>query len=116
MLFSARLKTSTHQKSHIGDALGYACCFWTRHLIKTPNSGHDVEEVQKAIDEFFTKYLLFWIEVLAIMGNLDTGVYAINDIQQWYISVSYNDFVCKSPYLHLFRQDWSAGGQMIVNI
>ena len=107
---------STHQKSHIGDALGYACCFWTRHLIKTPNSGHDVEEVQKAIDEFFTKYLLFWIEVLAIMGNLDTGVYAINDIQQWYISVSYNDFVCKSPYLHLFRQDWSASGQMIVNI
>ena len=107
---------STHWKSHIGDALGYACCFWTRHLIKTPNSGHDAEEVQKAINEFFTTYLLFWIEVLAIMGNLDTGVYAINDIQQWYISVSYNDFVCKSPYLHLFRQDWSASGQMIVNI
>ena len=106
---------STHQKSHIGDALGYACRFWTRHLIKTPNSGHNAEEVQKAIDEFFTTYLLFWIEVLAIMGNLDTGVYAINDIQQWYISVSCDDLVFKSPYLHLFRQVWSANGQMIVN-
>ena len=79
---------STYQKSHIGDALGYACRFWTRHLIRTPNSGQDAEEVQKAIDEFFTKYLPYWVEVLAIMGNLDTGVYAINDIQQWYISVS----------------------------
>ena len=89
---------STHQKSHIGDALGYACRFWTKHLIKTPNSGHDAEEVQKAIDEFFTTYLPFWIEVLAIMGNLETGVYAINDIQQWYISVSYEDFVCQNWY------------------
>ena len=107
---------STHWKSHIGDALGYACCFWTRHLIKTPNSGHDAEEVQKAINEFFTTYLLFWIEVLAIMGNLDTGVYAINDIQQWYISVSCDDFVFKNPYIYsLFRQVWSASGQMIVN-
>ena len=79
---------STHQKSHIGGALEYACCFWTRHLIKTPNNGQDTEKVQKAIDEFFSTYLLFWIEVLAIMGDLDTGVYAINDIQQWYISVS----------------------------
>ena len=89
---------STHRKLHIGDALGYACHFWTRHLIKTPNRGQDAEEVQKAIDEFFTTYLLFWIEVLAIMGNLDTGVYAINDIQQWYISVSYNDFLFQNLY------------------
>ena len=83
----------TDQKSHIGDALRYACCFWTRHLIKTPSSGHNVEEVQKAIDEFFTTYLLFWIEVLVIMGNLDASVYAINDIQQWYISVSSKPFI-----------------------
>ena len=94
---------STHRKLHIGDALGYACCFWTKHLIKTPINGQDAEEVQKAIDEFFTTYLPFWIEVLAVMGNLDTGVYAINDIQQWYISVSYDYFVCKSPYLQLIQ-------------
>ena len=54
-----------------------------------PNSGSDAEEIQKAIDEFFTTYLLFWIEVLIVMGNLDTGVHAINNIKQWYISVSY---------------------------
>ena len=78
---------STHQKTHIGSALEYACCFWTRHLVKTPSDSYNAE-IQKAIDEFFTTYLLFWIEVLAIMENLGIGVYAINDIRQWYISVS----------------------------
>ena len=90
---------NTHQKTHIGGALEYACCFWTKHLIKTPSSGFDAIEVQKAIDEFFSTYLLFWIEVLIVMGKLDVGVYAINDIQQWYISVSNKVFVCQGPYL-----------------
>ena len=75
--------------AYIGDALGYACCFWANHLIGIPESSPDVEEVQKAIDEFFTKYLLFWIEVLSLMGNLDVCVYALNNIQQWYTKVSY---------------------------
>ena len=79
---------STHRRTHIGDALEYACQFWTSHLIETPSSGCDAEKVQKAIGEFFTTSLLFWIEVLIIMGNLDVGVHAINNIQQWYLSVS----------------------------
>ena len=83
-----------HQRKHIGDALEYACQFWTKHLMKTPASGHGVEEVYKAIDEFFTKHLLFWIEVLVITGNLDASIYIINDIQHWYISVSFEHFIC----------------------
>ena len=75
---------STRQKTHIGGALEYACCFWTRHLVNTSGSG----QVQKAVDEVFTTHLLFWIEVLIILGKLDTGVHAINEVQQWYISVS----------------------------
>jgi hypothetical protein len=43
------------------------------------------EEVQKAIDNFFTTHLLDWIEVLALTGNLGIGVYAMNDVEQWYI-------------------------------
>ena len=84
----------TYQKTHVGSALEYACCFWTKHLMKTPSSGCDTEEVQKAIDEFFKTYLLSWIEVLVVMGNLHIGVYAINDIQQWYTSVSHKVFIC----------------------
>ena len=90
---------STHQKTHIGSALEYACCFWTRHLAETPSNGCNSEEIQREIDEFFTTHLLFWIEVLVIMGNLDIGVYAINDIKQWYISVSDEGYIHWSWYL-----------------
>ena len=56
------------------------------------SSGCNIEEVQKAIDEFFTRYLPSWIEVLIIMRNLGVGVHAINEIRQWYNSVSYEGF------------------------
>ena len=77
------------QKEHIGDALGYACCFWTKHLLKIHGDGAGVEDVQEAIDKFFKTCLLFWIEVLSLMGKLEIGVHALKDIQQWYALVSY---------------------------
>ena len=76
------------QEKHIGDALEYACCFWTKHLLGVSNSGPDIEEVQEAIDKFFTTCLLFWIEALSLVKKLDIGVHALNDIQQWYTLVS----------------------------
>jgi len=92
------------RRVHIGDSLEYACHFWTRHLMETPTCGDSVEEVQKAIEEFFTRYLLFWIEVLIIMGNLDVGVHAMNNVQQWYTSVSCNSPIPKAYIYILYRQ------------
>ena len=92
------------RKAHIGDALEYACRFWTKHLIGSPNTSPRIEEVQKAIDKFLTVHLLHWIEVLAITGNLGTGVYSINDIEQWYSSVSIVQFVVETySHNHLGR-------------
>jgi len=79
---------STRKKDHIGYALEYSCCFWTKHLLEIPGSSSWVEEVQRVIDNFFTTHLLDWIEVLALTGNLDVGVLAINDVDQWYALVS----------------------------
>jgi len=79
----------THQRAHIGDALEYACHFWTTHLIRTASSHLDVGEVQQAIDKFFTTCFLFWIEVLSLLGILEVGIYALNEIEKWYILVSY---------------------------
>jgi len=73
----------------VGNALEYACRFWTKHLAKVPETGPHVEGIQKAIDEFFTMRLLFWIEVLSIMGHLKVGVHAMDEIRRWYTSVSY---------------------------
>jgi len=100
-----------HQKVHIGDALEYACCFWTKHLLGIIGSSPGVQKVQEAIDEFFTTCLLFWIEALVLMGKLDIGVYALNDIQQWYKLVSCMWRNClENPYLHLIRQGLCANG------
>jgi len=79
---------STHKKVHIGEALEYACRFWSKHLLIVPSSSSHIGEVQKAIKEFFTRHLLYWIEVLALTENLGVGVYAINDVEQWYALVS----------------------------
>ena len=80
---------STLRTTHISDALKYACKFWTGHLAKIPNSSGGLKEVHNAIDDFFVTGFLFWIEVLVLTGNLDTGVHALNDIEQWCILVSF---------------------------
>ena len=79
--------SSTRKRDYIGDALEYACQFWTRHLLGVPSDSPCVQEVQRAIDQFFTTHFLHWIEVLVIVGNLDVSVYAIKDIEQWYTKV-----------------------------
>jgi hypothetical protein len=75
--------------AYISEGLEYACCFWASHLAKGTSSSPGDGEVFKAIDEFFTTCFLFWIEVLSLVRKLDTGVYALNDIDQWYAMVSY---------------------------
>jgi hypothetical protein len=78
----------------VGEALEYVCCFWTKHLLKTPSSGISVEKVEKAINKFFTTCLLFWIEVLSLLGSLKIAVYALNDIRQWCTLVSCMCGIC----------------------
>ena len=79
---------SACQKENIGDALGYACQFWSKHLLEIPGNSPYVEEVQKAVDGFFTTSVLYWIEVLVLTRILGVGVYAMKDIEQWYALVS----------------------------
>ena len=79
---------SVLQKERIGNALEYSCQFWAKHLAEVPHDCNDVGKVQMAVDKFFTTHLLFWVEVLTIMGKLGVSIYAINDVQQWYNSVS----------------------------
>ena len=77
------------QRTYIGDALEYACSFWTKHLMKVSSSSGGIVEVYKAINKFFETGFLFWIEVLILLGRFNIGIYALNEIQQWYMLVSY---------------------------
>ena len=103
--------------AYIGDALKYACCFWTNHLMGIPGSNSGITEVQKAITRFFKKSLLFWIETLSLLGTLNIGVHALNNVQRWYMLVSFIESIhLEATYLCPFRQEFPASGQMIVNI
>jgi len=53
------------------------------HLCSIPNNSPHIQEVQEAIEQFFTKNLLHWIEVLVIVESLSVGIHAINDVEQW---------------------------------
>ena len=89
LVFLSEVKDlDTRRAAYIGDALGYACQFWTSHLVGTIGGVHDVKEVESGVKDFFESCLLFWIEVLSLTGNLGIGVYAMNKIEEWYTSVS----------------------------
>jgi len=77
----------TLRATHIGNTLEYACQFWTNHLSKIPG-GSGREDMQKAIEDFFTTSFLFWVEVLILTGNLEIGLHALYKIEQWYMLVS----------------------------
>ena len=109
--FSEVKDLPAHRAAYIGDTLGYACQFWTIHLARTSGSSLDAEEVQKKIDEFFTVHFLFWVEALSLMGKLGTGVYALDDIQEWYTLVSCLWRIHSGyPDLCVFRQEFHADG------
>jgi hypothetical protein len=105
------------RRTHIGDALEYACKFWARHLMEIPSNNHNIKEVHEAIDKFFTTQLLYWIEVLGLMGKLDVGPYAINDVGKWYTSVSCGlSTRWKLVFIFLFRQEIPVSGWMTASV
>ena len=85
---------SARKKGCIGGALGYACQFWAKHLLGVPDHSPHIGEVQRGMVQFFTMHLLQWIKVLTLMENLDVGVYAMNDVEQWCASVIIVETVC----------------------
>ena len=85
---------NARQRDYIGDALKYACCFWTKHLLGIPGSSSYIKVVEKGLNDFFTKHLLHWIEVLVLTGSLGVGVHAIKNIEQWCTSVSVVQKAC----------------------
>ena len=82
--------------TYIGDALKYACQFWATHLVESVSSGSDVEEVQKAIDGFFTTCFLFWLEALSLLEKLGVGAYILKNVDQWYMQVGHVWRMCES--------------------
>ena len=89
----------------IGSSLEYACRFWTRHLVNVPGRGPNTNRIKQEIEVFFAKHLLYWFEVLSIVGHLGVAVHAINHIREWYISVGYTQTHSYIKRPHRFSLD-----------
>jgi len=89
----------TLRSTHIGNTLEYACKFWTNHLSKIAGSSDGGEDVEKAIEDFFTTGFLFWVEVLILTGKLGISLHALHDIEQWYILVSHAEIPLKPVFM-----------------
>ena len=105
----------TLRTTHIGQTLEYACQFWASHLAKVSDISDGATEIFQAIDDFFETGFLSWVEVLILTKNLDVGVYALNDIEQWYTLVSHAQNLHQGLYSCLFRQELPASGSVIAS-
>jgi hypothetical protein len=67
-------------QKHISDSLQYACIYWANHLCYT--SGHPIQgNIYPLIDAFFEGIRpLFWIEVLSVMRQVQSGISALRRV------------------------------------
>jgi hypothetical protein len=62
--------------------LRYACRFWAYHLTRSSTTAPTTELVD-ASNTFIRTKLLFWIEVLSLLGDLGLAVSSLNDAKRW---------------------------------
>ena len=58
---------------HIPPFLQYACHYWSQHLSQSLLS----DRLLNLLEEFCNKYLLFWIEICSLLGNLQGALVAM---------------------------------------
>ena len=71
-------------KEYISDPLQYSCLHWLDHLCLPPANRDHCELVLGSLKKFFEgSYVLFWIEVLSIMGMVPIGVPRLRKLLSW---------------------------------
>jgi hypothetical protein len=76
------------RKAFISDALEYACRFWTHHVSLASKTDEEIGLMLNLLQDFFDHRVLFWIEVLIILGDLGIAIYSMRRVQEWLLNVS----------------------------
>ena len=69
---------STQIEHHILPHLQYACRHWAFHLANAMLS----DVLLDAVKEFCLKYLLYWLEVCSLLGELQGAILALDAAKQ----------------------------------
>jgi hypothetical protein len=68
----------TRIEQHIPSHIQYACRHWAFHFAHAMVS----DIILDAVEEFSSTYLLYWIEVCSLLGELRSGILALDAAQQ----------------------------------
>jgi hypothetical protein len=71
------------KRQHIVAALEYAACHWADHLQQVPSTDSDVGALIEVLAAFVDGYLLQWIEVLSLLGDLGTALASLSKAKAW---------------------------------
>ncbi|KDN39347.1 hypothetical protein RSAG8_08864, partial [Rhizoctonia solani AG-8 WAC10335] len=66
-------------KVNISPTLAYACRYWASHLVSAPKS----DILQISLEDFLSKRLLFWMEVLSLRRELIMSAETFLKAKQW---------------------------------
>jgi len=69
----------------IAAPLSYACSSWANHIQLSSQAGGNTSSVLTLVNDFFTRHLLSWLEVLSIEEHLHTAIYSLHDVRSWLI-------------------------------
>ena len=64
-------------------ALRYACRSWHRHLVDRDTASVDRPEIISALHLFLERKLLFWLEVVSVLGAAREAVDALQATTNW---------------------------------
>ena len=70
---------STQIERAVSIHLRYSCLYWTSHLMRSKRG-----EVEDLLREFLLRpTILYWIEVLSLLGQLDVAMYSALELSKW---------------------------------
>ena len=68
---------------YINPALRYACISWHTHLVDSDTIPTHVPTIPPALHQFLETKLLFWLEVLSVIGAVRVAVEALQVVMDW---------------------------------
>ncbi|KAH7339087.1 hypothetical protein B0J17DRAFT_659798 [Rhizoctonia solani] len=90
----------------ISPALAYACRHWASHLSSAPKE----DNLLQSLDDFLRHRLLFWIEVMCLRRELETGVNILLHVRQWLMEkppLSESNLMTLLDDAHCFMRDFT---------
>jgi hypothetical protein len=74
----------TRVEAAISWPLQYSCLYWTSHLVKIEKQKCNTRLIESMLrDLLIGPKVLFWIEVLSLVGRLETAPPSIRDLRSW---------------------------------